>query len=274
MKHIFCILQGQNVQVTASKRWFLFFGPPCWRCHDLQRTVRHLFFLRFLFERFAGPDCLDFVVLGAHGNTKNTYAFPRTRPFRIENTHAFPRFWGVWLETHARFHVYFENTYPKTHLLTYLGNTKIIHTRFLVCLWSYCGNTYAFLVFSPYKTRNTYAFLVFLPEKAGNTNACLVTTPLLSHTPAKTLFCSSNPFRKNGRWLKSRVLRSNISGIKHLLKRPVLSSSKRKYGKDLQSCIDARFSEDCESSAIGDTPGSFWARNSRQMGLSHTLFKF
>ena len=47
------------------------------------------------------------------------------------------------------------------------------------------------------------------------------------------------------------------------------TSAVKKYGKDLQSCIDARF---CASSAIGDRAGSLWTRNSMQMGLSHLLF--
>ena len=114
VKHIFCILQGQNVQVTASKRWFLHFWTTMLA---LPRSSTHCaaFFLRFLFERFAGPDCcqsacarlrIKLWILLFLGNTKkhkkHTYAFPTTGPLRIENTFAIPSFFGGLIgNTHA-----------------------------------------------------------------------------------------------------------------------------------------------------------------------------
>ena len=62
-------------------------------------------------------------------------------------------------------HVCLGNTYLKTNLPSYLGNTKITHTRFLVRLGLYSGNTYMFLVFSSDKTRNKCAFPLFSPKK-------------------------------------------------------------------------------------------------------------
>ena len=156
---------------------FFIFGPPCWRCHDLPRTVRH-FFLRFLFERFAGLDCcqsacarlrIKLWILSFLGNTKkhknNTCAFPTIGPRGIQNICAFPSFLVVWWETYTRFHVCLGNTYLKPNLPSYLGNTKITHTRFLVRLGLYSGNTYMFLVFSSDKTRNKCVFPLFSPKK-------------------------------------------------------------------------------------------------------------
>ena len=67
----------------------------------------------------------------------------------------------VWWETYTRFHVCLGNTYLKTDLPSYLGNTKIIHTRFLVFWGLSSEHTYAFLVCLGLYSWNTYAFLVF-----------------------------------------------------------------------------------------------------------------
>ena len=110
----FAFCKGKTCKSQQANDGFFIFGPPCWRCHDLQRTVRH-FFLRFLFERFAGPDCcqsacarlrIKLWILSFLGNTKkhknNTYAFPTTGPLRIENIYAFPSFFGGLIgNTHA-----------------------------------------------------------------------------------------------------------------------------------------------------------------------------